>query len=44
VALVGEKMSGQVGVSGKMMSALGSNGVSIRYRSRFFRKKYIGGD
>ncbi|MFZ9956733.1 MAG: bifunctional aspartate kinase/homoserine dehydrogenase I [Flavobacteriales bacterium] len=30
VALVGEKMSGQVGVSGKMMSALGSNGVSIR--------------
>ena len=30
VALVGEKMSGQVGVSGKMMSALGSNGISIR--------------
>lgn len=30
VALVGEKMSGQVNVSGKMFNALGSNGVNIR--------------
>ena len=30
IALVGEKMSGQVNVSGKMFNALGSNGVNIR--------------
>jgi aspartokinase/homoserine dehydrogenase 1 len=30
VALVGEKMSGQVNVSGKMFNALGSNGINIR--------------
>ena len=30
VALVGEKMSGQVNVSGKMFSALGGNGINIR--------------
>ena len=30
VALVGEKMSGQVNVSGKMFNALGSNGVNLR--------------
>ena len=30
VALVGEKMSGQVNVSGKMFNALGKNGVNIR--------------
>lgn len=30
VALVGEKMSGQVNVSGKMFSALGNNGINLR--------------
>jgi aspartokinase/homoserine dehydrogenase 1 len=30
IALVGEKMSGQVNVSGKMFNTLGSNGVNIR--------------
>lgn len=30
VALVGEKMSGQVNVSGKMFSALGGNGINLR--------------
>lgn len=30
VALVGEKMSGQVNVSGKMFGALGTNGINIR--------------
>jgi aspartokinase/homoserine dehydrogenase 1 len=30
IALVGEGMSGMVGVSGKMLSALGSNGINIR--------------
>tara|TARA_B100000795_G_scaffold268759_1_gene256417 strand:+ start:2212 stop:4644 length:2433 start_codon:yes stop_codon:yes gene_type:complete len=30
IALVGEKMSGQVNVSGKMFNALGSNGINIR--------------
>ena len=30
VALVGEKMSGQVNVSGKMFNALGSNGINLR--------------
>ena len=30
VALVGEKMSGQVNVAGKMFSALGVNGINVR--------------
>ncbi len=30
IALVGEKMSGQVNVSGKMFNTLGSNGVNLR--------------
>ncbi|MFL2582345.1 MAG: aspartate kinase [Flavobacteriales bacterium] len=30
IALVGEKMSGQVNVSGKMFNTLGSNGVNMR--------------
>ena len=30
VALVGEKMSGQVNVAGKMFNALGSNGINMR--------------
>lgn len=30
IALVGEKMSGQVNVSGKMFNTLGSNGINIR--------------